>query len=926
MKSKQADLLDEPNGSFYPLLQEAQKRWIGVGFLIVTYLVFCHFLFADSLTWSYLLTTWYFWLPLFLWVFSIFSLTLKTLLRFAHVVLLLFLWSTGTVFLVFYYSQPTVSSEIFNFGFSLILLSGYFFLLSPFWLSVSAAVVLSLFYLLFPVFFPQSNITLQAYQVIFLILINLFGIAFKILEHHLRSYMKEQNSKIKRLSDESLRLQDLRVEFDQLKEDLDKQTDQNHNLQEKIIDLNNIFQLEHSLTNLAIRFIQATTDEIDSMVNNGLKMLCEYFDADRAYLYFFTQKGTSLKKSHEYHKEGIKEKIARHEKIDQEDFKWFIKALRRSSYLSVTDVDQLPVEASTIKSIWKVEEIQSLFIVPLMLNESIVGFIGLDFLNKREEWPTFTEHTLLTAGLIFLNALERKRYKEHLRRSENRIKMLFERSADVIFVSTPSGKILDMNPAGLKLFGFKSLDEALKTNVSELYVNLSDRQKYQKTIEKKGFVKDFELTLKNKTGKKILVLVTASAVKNEAGQIVAYEGIMRDITEKKQLEQQLFQAQKMESIGLLTGSIAHDFNNILTAINGYAEMIRRGLPADHSMQTFIQNILRSGRRAENLIRQLLAFSRKQLIEPRVVKINQIIEDLKKMLRQLINEDIELVTQLADEVPSIKADPGQIEQMLVNLIINSRDALNHLEDNQVKKMIKVQTEKVYLDEDFVSRHPGSREGEFVRISIIDNGIGIPEEIQDKIFEPFFTTKSEGKGTGLGLSTVYGIIKQNDGSIYVESKPGQGTTFHIYWPVCTEKEDESERDETSEISTKAQESILVVEDDPDVRDLACTFLQNLGYKVYSAENGARALEIIKQDNLINELDMVFSDMVMPVMGGDQLAEEVKELNPNIKILLTSGYTDSQLMKTGLLNRGYHFLHKPYTIQQMAKKVRAILDNKI
>ncbi|APF19982.1 signal transduction histidine kinase, nitrogen specific, NtrB [Caldithrix abyssi DSM 13497] len=925
MKKNKKDSIALQTNSFFPLLQDTQKRWIGVSFLLVVYLAFNHFLFFNQKGWLWLLGEWEFWLPVGMWLVSILALSYKALIRHADTFLFLFYLSVGTVFLVLFHSQPGLNSEVFNFGFVSILLVGYFFLLPGFWWALAGGLILSTLYSLFPIIWPQNATMLQSVHIIFILFANLFGIVFKILDTNLLSYLKQQREEIKTLSDESLRLHDLKVEFEQLKEEKEQLFNKNQSLQEKIIDLNNIFQLEQSLTTLATQFIQATIDEIDSMVNNGLKTLCEYFEADRSYLYFFAQKGTSLKKSHEYRKEGVKEKIARHEQIDKEDFKWFVKALRRSSHLAISDVDQLPVEASTIKSIWKVEDIRSLFIVPLILNESIVGFIGLDFLRKREDWPSFTEHTLLTAGLIFLNALERKRYKEHLRRSESRIKMLFERSADVIFVATPSGRILDMNPAGVKLFGFKSLNDVLKVKAGDLYLNPEDHVKFMKAIEKKGFVKDYELTLKNRDGQKILVLVTAGAVKNEAGKIVAYEGIMRDVTEKKQLEQQLFQAQKMESIGLLTGSIAHDFNNILTAINGYAEMIRRGLPDDHEMQAFIQNILRSGRRAENLIRQLLAFSRKQLIEPRVVNLNQIIDDLKKMLRQLINEDIELVTQLAEDVPPIKADPGQIEQMLVNLIINSRDALNHLSDPGVRKMIKVQTEKVVLDEDFVSRHAGSREGEYVRISISDNGIGIPEEIQDKIFEPFFTTKSEGKGTGLGLSTVYGIIKQNGGSIYLESAPGQGTTFHIYWPVSEEEQDKSERDETSEISTKAQESIMVVEDDPDVRELACTFLKNLGYKVYAAENGARALEIIKQNNLVNELDMVFSDMVMPVMGGDQLAEEIKELNPNIKILLTSGYTDSQLMKTGLLSRGYRFLHKPYTIQQMAKKVRAILDNK-
>ncbi len=901
-----------------------KNQWLGIGFLIVIYLGF-GFIFSDYLKdRSLLISSPFYWLPFLFGMFSAVSLRLTALNKISDSVLLIFLLSTAACFIYLDFQSGAAPGFILSAGISLLLLSGYLFLLPKAGYAVTGGLLATTAYFVYLFMNPVKANKIPLVLLSLPVFINIFGILYQINSKRLYELLINRNQRLKKLATESKELQNLQSEFKELKNQSLQQQSSITNLQEKLVDLKNLLQLEQSLTNLAIRFIQAPVDETDEMINKGLRTLCDYFEADRAYLYFFAKKGTILNKSHEYSGEGIKEKIARHEKVNNEDFSWFIKSLKRATHLAISDIEQLPIEASTLKSIWKVEEVKSLFIVPLTLNDAVVGFIGLDYLDKRETWPAFTEHTLLSAGLIFLNTLERKRYKEHLRRSEGRLKLLFERSADVLYVTTPEGQILDMNPAGVKLLGYNSLQEVLKLNVKDLYWESDTRRNFKEIINEKGFVKDFELLLKNREGKKLTVLITANAVTNEQGKIVAYEGIMRDITEKKQLEQQLFQAQKMESIGLLTGSIAHDFNNILTAVNGYAEMIRRGLPEEHPQQIYVSHILRAGRRAENLIRQLLAFSRKQIIEPRIVNINQIISDLRKMLRQLISEDIELHTELTDNIDPIKADPGQIEQVLVNLIINSRDALNQVKDINLKKFIKVQTQQVTLDEDFVARHPGSRVGEFIRISISDNGIGIPDHIQTKIFEPFFTTKEEGKGTGLGLSTVYGIIKQNEGSIYLESEPGQGATFHIYWPVSEEKEDESKKDDTSEVTTKAEEIIMVVEDDLDVRELACTFLTNLGYKVYEAENGARALEIINEQNLVDKIDLIFSDMVMPIMGGDQLAEEIKKINPNIKVLLTSGYTDSQLMKTGLWNRGYHFLHKPYTIQQMAKKVRKVLDN--
>ncbi len=901
------------------------NHWTGSILLFVLYSVFSYLMLSMVAQSEHkLLLAPLYWLFFVFWIISIISLrsTKNHYVIVLSELLALLSAAIGLIFLDFSLTQP--AGILLSSGFALMIIMAYLFLFMNLWQALPAGILVTLAYWGYLILYPEKARDQMVILFLLPVFANVIGIFHYLFLNKLYQKLFNLRSKVEKLEPKAEKLSELRNDFNALQNQSIQQHEKIRTLQENIIDLKNSLQLEQSLTNLAIRFIQTPTDETDAMIVNGLKKLCEYFDADRAYLYFFAKKGTVLNKSHEYRREGVKEKISRHEKVDNEDFSWFIRALKRETHLAVNDLEQLPLEASTLKSIWKVEEVQSLFIVPLSINETIVGFIGLDSLKKKDSWPDFTERTLNTAGLIFLNAMDRKHSREHLRRSEGRLRLLFERSADVVYVTSADGKILDMNPAGVKLFGYRSLKEVLKLNVKDLYWDEKDREAFQQKIQETGFVKDYELLLKNREGKKLIVLVTANAITNDQGKVVAYEGIMRDITEKKQLEQQLFQAQKMESIGLLTGSIAHDFNNILTAVNGYAEMIRRGLPHDHPQLVHVHHILRAGRRAENLIRQLLAFSRKQMIEPRIININQIINDLRKMLRQLISEDIDLQTELSDNLPPVKADPGQIEQVLVNLIVNSRDALNQIDNPEIKKYIKLQTMQVTLDANFVARHPGSKEGEYVRISISDNGVGIPETIQTKIFEPFFTTKDEGKGTGLGLSTVYGIIKQNNGSIYVESEEGRGTTFHIYWPITQETEDETEKDDTSEVTQRAGETILVVEDDMDVRELACAFLKNLGYKVYEAENGVKALALIKEKNLLNEISMLFSDMVMPEMGGDQLADEIKRLNPNIKILLTSGYTDSQLMKSGLWSKGYHFLHKPYTIQQMAKKIRQVLES--
>ncbi len=399
-------------------------------------------------------------------------------------------------------------------------------------------------------------------------------------------------------------------------------------------------------------------------------------------------------------------------------------------------------------------------------------------------------------------------------------------------------------------------------------------------------------------------------------------GIQMDITDRKKLEEQLRQSQKLEAIGTLAGGIAHDFNNLLTVINGHAEMSMMNLESEHPSHKDIISILSAGKRAKNLTSQLLAFSRKQIYAPRIIEINRAISSLDKMLRRLIGEDINIETNLRADIPLIKADPGQIEQILMNLIVNARDAINEKTDKAADKKILVETGFMIIDESFVAKHTGSHTGPHVVITISDTGIGMDDNIKEKIFEPFFTTKEKGLGTGLGMSTVYGIVKQNKGSIYAFSEAGLGTTIKIYWPASEENRASEETQILPKVALLGNESILVVEDDDGVRNFVCTALKDFGYSVIEANNGKKALDMFRNKNL--KIELIITDLIMPEMNGKELAIEVERIMPDTQILFTSGYTEDHIADSGSLEKGINFLQKPYTMQALAKKVREVLDS--
>mgnify|MGYP000569033885 CR=1 FL=1 len=409
--------------------------------------------------------------------------------------------------------------------------------------------------------------------------------------------------------------------------------------------------------------------------------------------------------------------------------------------------------------------------------------------------------------------------------------------------------------------------------------------------------------------------VRGEAVEDEERRIVGLRGVVQDVTQRRLMETRMQEVQRLDAVGQLAGGIAHDFNNLLQGIMGYTDLCCEMVGKDHPVREYLDVILKEAKRSAGIVRQLLAFSRKQTISPRVLDLNDIVESMFKMLRRLIGEDIDLVWRPGKNLKPIEIDPGQMDQILANLCVNARDAIGGVGS------ITIETAKIMLDSAYCASRADIMPGEFLVLGVTDDGCGMSEETKSSIFDPFFTTKAEGEGTGLGLATVYGIVKQNKGSIEVYSVPGEGSAFRIYLP-CSQKSAEIEEENDSEkMRVGGDEIILLVEDEQSIRDVSTQILKSLGYTVLTADAPAEALKIMAQRS--GGVDLLITDVVMPGMNGKQLAEELSAKQPGLKVLFVSGYTADVIADRGVLHEGVTFLSKPFTVDELARTIREIFN---
>lgn len=565
----------------------------------------------------------------------------------------------------------------------------------------------------------------------------------------------------------------------------------------------------------------------------------------------------------------------------------------------------------------------------------IFGVDEKEYLDALKEIPIISEEkvkdiTAFLAGIAVMISemgyanLEIKAMQEELKKSQRNMKAILDTIPDIAWLKDVDSKYIIANKPFADAVGFLPEELFGKTDFdfwpekyAELYI-ADDKEVIETRHEMR-----IEEPLVNKDGKELFIETIKMPVCNESGEVVGTVGISRDITERKNEEQEkaklelhLQQSQKMESVGRLAGGVAHDFNNMLGVIMGYAQMSMETLSPDHPLYSNLDIICNAAERSTDLTRQLLAFARRQTVAPKIIDINEVITGMMKMLQRLIGEDINIIWQPMANLWKVKMDPSQLDQIIANLCVNSRDAIKGVGG------ITITTKNMIIDEEYCVNHAGVLPGEYISLSVTDDGCGIDKEMQNHIFEPFFTTKNVGEGTGLGLSTVYGAVQQNNGFINVYSDLGYGTTFIIFLPRYKDFIDKTCGSVDEIVLPQGSETILLVEDEPFFLKLTSTILCQLGYTVLSANTPREAIRRVREYN--GAIDLLVTDVIMPEMNGRDLAENIIKLHPDIKTLFMSGYTANVIAHRGILDEGVNFIQKPFSKHDFANKLRDILNS--
>lgn len=545
---------------------------------------------------------------------------------------------------------------------------------------------------------------------------------------------------------------------------------------------------------------------------------------------------------------------------------------------------------------------------------AVAGFLGVAT-DVTEHWraqAALRRSEARFQRVVASNISELQQAERALRETSDLLQTLVTASPAPIVVVDVEGRVRLWNPAAEALFGWTAAEVQGRPVPCLPPDELPDLvEEVRRGIARRGR----EARRLRKDGTEVVVAVHAAPLRDAGGDIAGAMAVLIDVTEQRRLEEELRQTQKMDAIGRLAGGIAHDFNNVLQVIRGYVEELFHAIPPGTGVWEDLEQIARATERAGTLTRQLLAFSRKQVLQPRVLDPNALVENMNRMLRRLIGEDIELVTLVDPGVGRVKADAGQLEQVLLNLVVNARDAMPR------GGTITIETSRLEIEDDRSRPHHEMQPGVYVVIAVSDTGQGMDRETQARIFEPFFTSKEQGRGTGLGLSTVYGIVKQSGGHVHVYSEPGHGTTFRVYLPGCDEGGEPSRRRTDPPAQVSGAETILIVEDEDMVRRLASRVLRRQGYAVVEAPNGEEALRVAAAHE--GPIDLLLTDVIMPRMGGRELAERLLERHPGIAVVFMSGYTENAIAQHGVLEPGTVLLEKPFTPAALLRTVRSVLD---
>ncbi len=680
---------------------------------------------------------------------------------------------------------------------------------------------------------------------------------------------------------------------------------------------------QHLISTVSSQFVNLHPAQIDDEIDHTLKQIGEFADADRSYVFQFSDDHKTVSCTHEWCAEGIEPAIERIQNAPVETYPWSMEKFLRGDMLIVPRVCDLPPAAIKEKHEFEKQRIQSVLCMPMSIGGKAMGFIGLDSVRDQKMWAADTNSLLKIVGQVFANALENKKTRQALQESEERLRTVFETFLDpVTIVQIEDGRCVDINSAFTRVTGWAHEEVVGKTTAElDIWYNHADREKMTAGIAQHGKIENLEARFRLKDGRIITALMSAVLIrlKNKPHILT----ISRDISDLKsaheervQLKTQLIQAQKMEAIGTLAGGIAHDFNNILGAIIGYAEMALYDTQQGSMEHYNIDQVLKAGHRAKDLVKQILAFSRKSEQDKKIISLTPIVEEALKLLRASLPTTIAIRQNIEPDLDAIFADPTQMHQVMMNLCTNAAHAMGDRDG-----VLNVELQNVDLHVKKAAQYPELKPGPYVRLIVSDTGHGMDSATMERIFDPYFTTKEQDKGTGMGLAVVHGIVKGLGGGIQVQSKPGKGTRFDILVPVMG-KQMESETEELKAVPT-GNEHVLFIDDEETLIDLGKSMLQKLGYRVETQTSPLEALKTFEAAP--DQFDLVISDMTMPGMTGDNLASELMKIRSDIPVIICTGYSEriDEQRARGLGIKG--LIMKPFTIRRLSKAVRDVLDQK-